>query len=224
MIILITAGPTREAIDPVRYLSNHSSGKMGYALAEAGKKAGNRVILISGPTEIDLPSGVDFIPVESAREMYEATEEWIKQADIAIFAAAVSDYRPQQIAEQKIKKTEDELILRLIKNPDILAAARSQFDFQGTLIGFAAETENVIENARKKLRKKNCDCVIANDVSRSDIGFNSSENEITFVHESEEIPLAKAEKTELAEKILAHVLQLHQARRNKEQQSIKITT
>ena len=126
MTILITAGPTREAIDPVRYLTNRSSGKMGYALAGVAAEKDQRVILISGPTGVDLevPDGVDFIPVENAAEMYEAVAYWISRADVAIFAAAVADYRPEKIADQKIKKVGEDMTLKLVKNPDILGSAR----------------------------------------------------------------------------------------------------
>lgn len=206
MHFLITAGPTREAIDPVRYLSNHSSGKMGYALAGAAAHEGHRVTLISGPTDLDVPSGVDFIPVESATEMYDACAKWITGVDIAIFAAAVADYRPAHVPSEKIKKTGDTMTLELIKNPDILASARSVFGYTGTLIGFAAETQNVIENARKKLIRKQCDFIVANDVSRSDIGFNSGDNEVTLVFQGTEKPLEKTDKYTLAIELIRQAL------------------
>lgn len=210
MTILITAGPTREAIDPVRYLTNRSSGKMGYALAEAAQKRGHRVILVSGPTIIDVPDGIDFIPAESAQDMHQAVEYWIQKADIAIFAAAVADYRPASIAGQKIKKAGDTLTLELVRTPDILASARSEFQFQGTLIGFAAETENVEENALGKLERKGCDLVIANDVSRSDIGFDSSENELTLVYRDRIVPLPKASKEHLGHQLIELIEELAQ--------------
>jgi phosphopantothenoylcysteine decarboxylase/phosphopantothenate--cysteine ligase len=202
MHFLITAGPTREAIDPVRYLSNHSSGKMGYAIAEAAAHEKHRVTLISGPSELDVPAGLDFIPVESAQDMYNATKKWIGDCDIAIFAAAVADYRPAEVHEQKIKKSEETMSLELVKNPDILASARSVFGFQGTLFGFAAETQNVIENARGKLERKQCDCIVANDVSRSDIGFNSQNNEVTLVYADYEESLEMMDKYQLAHEIV----------------------
>lgn len=202
MTILITAGPTREAIDPVRYLTNRSSGKMGYALAEAAQKKGHRVILISGPTVIDVPDGIDFIPTESAADMYQAVEYWIQKADLAIFAAAVADYQPAAIAEQKIKKTGDTMTIELVRTPDILGSARSKFGFKGTLIGFAAETENVEENALGKLERKGCDLVVANDVSRQDIGFDSSENEIILVYPDHIAPLPKASKEHLGHQLI----------------------
>ncbi len=210
MTILITAGPTVEAIDPVRYLTNRSSGKMGYALAEAAATMGHRVILVSGPTQLDVPDGVDFIPVESADDMYEAVANWIKKADIAIMAAAVADYKMAQVAEQKIKKSADQdtLTLQLVKTRDILGSARQQMNFTGTLIGFAAETEKLITNARNKLQRKNCDLIVANDVSRADIGFNADDNEIVLVSEQGEEPLAKASKEHLAHVILEKAIQL----------------
>ncbi|MGJ8726148.1 MAG: phosphopantothenoylcysteine decarboxylase domain-containing protein [Roseibacillus sp.] len=208
MTVLITAGPTREAIDPVRYLTNRSSGKMGYALAEAAQRRGHRVILISGPTVIDVPDGIDFIPIESAQDMHQAVAYWIQKSDIAIFAAAVADYQPAQIAEQKIKKTGDTMTLELVRTPDILGSARSEFNFQGTLVGFAAETENVEENALGKLERKGCDLVIANDVSRQDIGFDSSENEITLIYPDRIAPLPKASKEHLGHQLIELIEEL----------------
>lgn len=208
MNILITAGPTREAIDPVRFLTNRSSGKMGYSLAEAAAEAGHRVILISGPTNLDIPDRVDYIPVESAQDMYEAVEHWIDKTDIAIFAAAVADYRPAIVPEQKIKKTGDTMTLELVKNPDILGSARTVFNYKGTLVGFAAETENVEANARGKLERKGCDLVVANDVSRKDIGFDVNENEVLLVYPDHTEQPAKDSKHHLAHIILEQALNL----------------
>ncbi|MFC5049905.1 phosphopantothenoylcysteine decarboxylase [Rubritalea spongiae] len=203
---LITAGPTHEPLDPVRYLTNRSSGKMGYALAGAAAHEGHRVTLISGPCELDVPTGVDFIPVETAAEMYEAVKRYIGKSDIAIFAAAVADYRPAHVPDQKIKKTGDTLTIEFIKNPDILGSAREVFGYQGTLIGFAAETENVEKNARVKLQKKGCDFVVANDVSRKDIGFDSSENEVALIFAEHTEPLPKADKYQLSLDIIERAL------------------
>ena len=211
LTILITAGPTREAIDPVRFLSNKSSGKMGYALAEAATEAGHRVILISGPTQLDLPDRVDFIPVESAADMYDAVEHWIGKADIAIFAAAVADYRPVSVPEQKIKKSTDTMTLELVKNPDILGSVRSSFHFQGVLIGFAAETENLEDNARGKLERKKCDLIVANDVSRTDIGFDTYENEVLLVFPDRTEQPPKDSKHHLAHVILDKAFELQSA-------------
>lgn len=203
MQLLITAGPTREAIDPVRYLTNRSSGKMGYAIAAAGAHAGHRVILISGPTSLDVPEGVDYVPVESAEDMYEAVANFLPKMDAAVFAAAVADYTPSAPAEQKIKKSGDTLSLNLVKTKDILGSARGSMGFSGFLVGFAAETENVEVNARMKLEKKGCDLIVANDVSRSDIGFDSHENEALLVFQDRTELFAKAPKHDLAIRIVS---------------------
>ncbi len=208
MTILITAGPTREAIDPVRYLTNRSSGKMGYAMAEAAAGMGHRVILISGPTQLDVPDGVDFVPTESAADMYRAVESWISKADVAIFAAAVADYRPAHVPEHKIKKTGDTMILELIRNPDILGSTRSIFKFNGVLVGFAAETQNVEDNARDKLERKGCDFVVANDVSRNDIGFDTNDNEVMLVYADKTEPLGKHSKHHIGHLILDKTIAL----------------
>lgn len=212
MTFLITAGPTREPIDPVRYMTNRSSGKMGYALAKAAQQAGHRVILISGPTRIDVPEGVDFLPVETAEEMFRAVKIWITRATVGIFAAAVADYRMAEVPTQKIKKTGDTLTLNLVKNPDILGSAREQFGFHGTLVGFAAETENLIENARKKLTSKGCDLIVANDVSQPGVGFDSNENLVQLVYPGHEDSLPQATKEHLAVHIIEAVEDLHRAK------------
>jgi phosphopantothenoylcysteine decarboxylase/phosphopantothenate--cysteine ligase len=198
MKVLITAGPTVEPIDPVRYLTNRSSGKMGYALAAAAAKRGHSVLLISGPTSLGLPEGVDYLPVESAADMYQAVESQIGRHDIAIFAAAVADYTPAQVADQKLKKSGAEMIITLKRTKDILGSAREVMNFKGTLVGFAAETEDIIENAREKCLRKGCNLVIANDVSRKDIGFGSSENEVTLVYPDREEVLPQDSKEHLA--------------------------
>ena len=208
MTVLITAGPTREAIDPVRYLTNRSSGKMGYALAAAAASQGHRVILISGPTDLDIPDGVDYVPVESAAEMFGAVGAWIGKCSVAIFAAAVADYRPAVIAGQKIKKSGETLNLELVRTADILGSAREEFGFEGILVGFAAETEDLEANARDKLRRKGCDLVVANDVSRKDIGFDSNDNEVLLVYPEHSKPLPKDGKEHLAHHILAAALAL----------------
>ncbi|PQJ27060.1 phosphopantothenoylcysteine decarboxylase [Rubritalea profundi] len=205
---LITAGPTHEPLDPVRYLTNRSSGKMGYALAGAAAHEGHRVTLISGPCDLEVPEGVDYLPVETAAEMYEAVSRYIGKAQIAIFAAAVADYRPVNVPEQKIKKTGNTLTLELVKNPDILGSAREVFGYKGTLIGFAAETENVEDNARGKLQRKGCDFVVANDVSRQDIGFNASENEVSLVYANHTEALPKDDKYQLSLEIIKKSLEV----------------
>ncbi len=202
MTILITAGPTREPIDPVRYLSNYSSGKMGYAIAEAAARDHHRVILISGPTSLEIPSGVDYLPVETADEMAEAVSVWLGVADIAIMTAAVADYRVKDISLQKRKKDpdRDEMTLELIKNRDILAEARSVHQFPGLLVGFAAETESLIENAQAKLARKGCDLLMANDVSNS--VFGSDQNTLVAVFPDRIESLGSHSKAYLGERII----------------------
>ena len=204
MKFLITAGPTREALDPARYITNRSSGRMGYALAGAARHDGHEVILISGPTALDVPPGVDFIHVESAQEMYEAVRDMVKYADVAILCAAVADYRPVAYSEQKIKKDGERLIIELERTPDILGSMRDIFGFKGTLIGFAAETQHVEDYARGKLERKKCDFIVANDVSRSDIGFDSRENEVALVFPDHTEYLEKDTKEHIAMRIIEH--------------------
>jgi len=176
--VVITAGPTREALDPVRYLSNHSSGKMGYALAQAAVDAGANVCLISGPTNLPVPARMQFIAVTSALEMHVHAMTETRNCDIFIAAAAVADYRPATVAREKIKKGSAEtLSVELVKNPDIVSDVRKQ-NPELFIVGFAAETQSVNENAQKKLTQKKLNMVIANDVSKTDIGFNSDENEV----------------------------------------------
>jgi phosphopantothenoylcysteine synthetase/decarboxylase len=210
--ILITAGPTREAIDPVRFLSNRSSGKMGYELAAAFARVGHAVLLVSGPTALDVPGGVDFLPVETAAEMHEAVGRHIQRMDVAVFAAAVADYTPASRAPEKLKKSADTLILELVKTPDILGSARAPFGFTGTLVGFAAETGNLIANARDKLIRKGCDFIVANDVSQPGIGFDSNDNKVSLIYQDhvEDLPLAS--KHHLAHQLVHAILELHKQR------------
>jgi len=176
---LITAGPTREPIDPVRYLSNRSSGKMGYAIAEAAVEAGHEVVLISGPVDVVRPRGVAVIPVSTSDEMFAAVRQQTSGCDILVMCAAVADYKPANVSKNKIKKRGANISLELVPTQDILASLPK--DRQYLVVGFAAETENVEANAHKKLREKNCDVVVANDVSRSDSGMESDENEVTVL-------------------------------------------
>lgn len=175
LTVLVTAGPTREAIDPVRYISNHSSGKMGYALAKAAAARGARVILVSGQTALTPPCGVEFVQVDSALDMYNAVLEYYPAADVAIKAAAVADYRPARAAGQKIKKKDTQLSLELEKNVDILYELGKVKNGK-ILVGFAAETEDLVNNARDKVLKKNLDFIVANDVTRAGAGFGSDTN------------------------------------------------
>ncbi|MCX6874642.1 MAG: phosphopantothenoylcysteine decarboxylase [Verrucomicrobia bacterium] len=209
MHVLITAGPTREPLDPVRFLTNRSSGKMGYAMAHAFVHAGHSVLLISGPTDLEVPEQVDFIPVETAADMHAAVANGIGRMDIAVFAAAVADYTPACVAAQKIKKSGATLTLELIRTPDILGAARENFGFTGTLVGFAAETEQLEANARDKLLRKQCDLIIANDVSKPALGFDSDHNEVLLVYPEYNEALPATSKHALAHRLAAAILELH---------------
>jgi len=182
--VLVTAGPTREALDPVRFLSNRSSGKMGYALAEEAARRGARTILLSGPAALPDPAGVETIRVDTAEEMSRETGDRAGDTDIFIFAAAVSDYRPESASTGKIKKGEGEMTLRLVPNPDIARLTGENSRPDQILVGFAAETENLREAAAEKLRSKNLDLIIANDVSRRDVGMESEENQVMVMSRS----------------------------------------
>jgi phosphopantothenoylcysteine synthetase/decarboxylase len=207
MHFLITAGPTREPLDPVRYLTNRSSGKMGYALAQAARQAGHEVTLISGPVTLTAPEGVRLVSVETARQMFEAVQSHLSSAQVAIFAAAVADYRPAFAATQKIKKKSETLTLELERTEDILGSARSLFGFSGCLVGFAAETEKLIEHAQDKLARKGCDLVIANDVSVPGIGFDSAENAVTLcLPGGETHVLPRQSKAALAAEIIRFIV------------------
>lgn len=205
MHFLVTAGPTREPLDPVRYLSNRSSGKMGYAIAGAARRAGHAVTLVSGPVSLPAPEGVQVVSVTTGQEMLMAVQENLPGVDVAIFAAAVADYRPAVIAPEKIKKSPGNWTLELEPVTDILGSVR-EGGFQGYLVGFAAETSHLLENARGKLQRKGCNLVVANDVSQPGTGFDAPENEITLLFADGRVnSLPRAPKTELAE-ILVGVL------------------
>ncbi|MCS5587476.1 MAG: bifunctional phosphopantothenoylcysteine decarboxylase/phosphopantothenate--cysteine ligase CoaBC [Porticoccaceae bacterium] len=199
--VVITAGPTREAIDPVRYISNHSSGKMGYALAAALTEAGAKVVLISGPVLLDSPAGCELISVVSADAMLNASVAAVKDANIFISAAAVADYRAVDVADQKIKKQADNLSLELKKNPDIVSTIATD-NPQLFVVGFAAETENIETFARDKLVRKKLHAIIANDVSRQDIGFNADDNEVSWIDAQSCKHLGKKSKSQLARDIV----------------------
>jgi|TARA_B110000495_G_C23039522_1_gene622450 phosphopantothenoylcysteine decarboxylase/phosphopantothenate--cysteine ligase len=198
--VVVTAGPTREVIDPVRYITNRSSGKMGYAIASAAAAQGAAVILVSGPVNVSEPPGIDVVNVESAEEMYAATHEAIGDADIFIAAAAVADYRPTNILQQKIKKNNEGMNLELVRCPDILASVAA-LDAPPFTMGFAAETENVIEYARGKLEKKNLDMIVANRVGR-DCGFDYDDNTATALWRDGEKAFPKSSKVDLARKLI----------------------
>ena len=208
--LLVTAGPTREPIDPVRYISNRSSGKMGYGLATAALRRGAEVILVSGPTSLTPPAGATFVPVQTAEEMREAVLHHLERATIVIKAAAVADYRAKQTASTKIKGKRD-LTLELTPNADILAevAARRPSAF---IVGFAAETHDVAANAREKLERKGIDLLVANDVSQQGIGFDAEDNEVLLLDRwGGARPLPRMPKSDVADAILSHVLSLRTA-------------
>ena len=206
--VLLTAGPTQEDLDPVRFLTNRSSGRMGYAVAEAAAQRGAKVILISGPTSCETPEGVTRVDVRTAAEMLKAVEENIEGATTAIFAAAVADYRPAEAATHKMKKTGAGITLRLEPNPDILATIARKKGHR-LIVGFAAETNNVAENARKKLKEKNADLIVANDVTAEGAGFDVDTNVVTlFARDGRDLPLPKMTKCEVAHRILDEVVRL----------------
>jgi phosphopantothenoylcysteine decarboxylase/phosphopantothenate--cysteine ligase len=209
--VLLTAGPTEEAIDPVRFISNRSSGKMGYALAEAAVARGARTILVSGPVSLRAPRGVELVPVKTAAEMRAAVLAKLTDATIIVKAAAVADYTVPEPAEQKMKKTGGKLVLELAPTVDILAEV-GRLKGARTLVGFAAETENLVAEARRKLEAKNCDMVVANRVDRPGLGFGSDDNEVVLVLSSgATLDLPRASKREIAGRILDEVLKLRAA-------------
>jgi len=199
--VLITAGPTREAIDPVRYISNHSSGKMGFALAQAAIDAGAQVMLIAGPVALETPKHATRIDVESAQQMYDAVMERAHDCDIFIAAAAVADYRPTVVAANKIKKQHDEMTLTLVRNPDIVSAV-AQLQPKPFTVGFAAETHDVDDYARDKLERKNLDLIIANNVAQPGIGFNSDNNAVTALWRDGELQIGERSKTLIARELI----------------------
>ena len=204
--IVITAGPTREAIDPVRYISNHSSGKMGFALAQAAMDAGASVTLITGPVSLQTPERVTRIDVNSAAEMHQAVIETLPVCDIFIGSAAVADYRPTSIAHQKIKKSTATMTIELIRNPDIIADV-SNHPQRPFTIGFAAETQDVESYARGKLEKKKLDLIIANDVSNTAIGFNSDDNAVSVIWNDGEVSLPMTSKQQLGRRLIEEISQ-----------------
>ena len=199
--VVVTAGPTREAIDPVRYISNHSSGKMGYALARAAAEAGALTTLVSGPVALPTPEHVNRIGVESARDMLASCQALIGNCDIFIACAAVADYRPAETQADKIKKTREQVTLQLIRNPDIVSAVAATANGPFT-VGFAAETKQVLGYARDKMQRKGLDMIIANDVSDTAIGFNSDDNEVTVLWPGGECALSRAGKDAIARGIV----------------------
>lgn len=204
--VLVTAGPTQESIDPVRFLTNHSSGKMGYALAKAAAYRGAEVKLISGPTELEVPLNTKNINVQTAAEMKKEVFKEFNWSDITIMAAAVADYKPKIIKKQKIKKTTDNLSLELERTADILFGLGKKKRKDQLLIGFAAETENLIKNAQKKLNKKQADYIVANDISNKNIAFGSDENRVSIISEKGISNLPLLDKGKLAHEIFDYII------------------
>jgi len=213
--LLVTAGPTCEDIDPVRYITNRSSGKMGYAVAEAGARRGAKVTLISGPTALAAPEGVERVDVRTAEEMLVAARKHFPSCSLAVFAAAVADYRPAEPASSKIKRSKEALTIRLEPNTDILATLAKEKG-ERIIVGFAAETDRVAENARKKLAQKNADLIVANDVTAEGAGFDHDTNIVTlFSRDGRDLPLPRMSKAEVAERILDEAVRLRGVLRSK---------
>lgn len=211
--VLVTAGPTQEPIDPVRFITNHSTGKMGYAIAAVCMRRGAEVTLVSGPTAVQKPEFVNIVPVTTAREMFEEVTSRADEQDIIIKAAAVADYRPKNVSSEKVKKTDGELSMEMERTDDILAYLGSHRRPGQFLCGFSMETENVLENSRKKLKKKNLDMIAANSLKVEGAGFGGDTNVITIITEDEEVSLELMSKEEAASKILDQIL----ARRTKKE-------
>ncbi|WP_027088720.1 bifunctional phosphopantothenoylcysteine decarboxylase/phosphopantothenate--cysteine ligase CoaBC [Thomasclavelia saccharogumia] len=207
--VLVTAGPTQEALDPVRYITNHSSGKMGYALAKRAFELGAKVTLITGPTGLDFPYGIKTIEIQTAKEMFMAVKEHYQKQDFIIKAAAVGDYRVKEIAKDKIKKKEETLTLELIKNDDILAFLGEHKTNQ-IICGFAMETQNLIENARKKLIHKNCDLLVANNLKEPGAGFKNDTNKVTFLTAENTQEIELMSKNNLSDLILKKLIEIQE--------------
>jgi phosphopantothenoylcysteine decarboxylase/phosphopantothenate--cysteine ligase len=210
--VLITAGPTREKIDPVRYLTNRSSGRMGYALAESAARRGARVLLVSGPTALTTPGAAEVTRVESTEQMRDAVLHLLPKSSIVIKTAAVADYRPKSAAGQKIKR-KGPMTLELEATPDILTELSSRKTAQ-IIVGFAAETENVLENARQKLLSKNLDAIVVNDVSREGVGFDSDRNAVTIITRDDVVEVPETSKWEVAQRVLDQIVKLRQQRKS----------
>ena len=203
--VLVTAGPTREMIDPVRFLSNRSTGRMGYAIAEAAARRGARVVLVSGPVELPAPAGVELIPVVSTQDMFKAVTENARTADIVIQAAAPADFTPERVASQKIKKTGEDMAVHLVATPDIARTLGENKRPGQILVAFAAETENALENARGKRVRKNADLIVVNDVTKPGAGFAGDTNIVTVITASSETEYPVMSKRDVAEAILEQV-------------------
>jgi phosphopantothenoylcysteine decarboxylase / phosphopantothenate---cysteine ligase len=218
---LVTAGPTREPIDPVRYISNRSSGKMGYAIVEAALNAGQDVILISGPVNLDPPARAQFVSIVTSDEMYEAVHRYAYKCNVLVMCAAVADYKPRKVSTTKIKKKSEQLTLDLVPTRDILASL-PQKNRQFLVVGFAAETNDVEENAHKKLRAKHCDIIVANDVSGPNSGMESDANQVTiFFRTGKKESIARAPKEIIARKLVEKILKC--ARKTFDKKNVMIT-
>jgi phosphopantothenoylcysteine decarboxylase/phosphopantothenate--cysteine ligase len=199
---VVTAGPTREPIDPVRYISNRSSGKMGYAIAEAALEAGYDVDLISGPVQVEPPRGAKLVPISTSDEMFDAVHQYVRDCDVLVMCAAVADYKPAKVSANKIKKRSENQSLDLVPTRDVLASLPTK-GRQFLVIGFAAETNDVEENAWKKLRAKNCDAIVANDVSAAHSAMERDENEVTILFRNgEKKKLSRASKKIIARELV----------------------
>ena len=210
--VLISAGPTQEAMDPVRFISNHSSGKQGYAIAQAAKAMGANVILVSGPVQLEKIEGIQTIDVTSALDMFEAIKQNANKADYIIMAAAVSDYRPENIAEHKIKKSDDTIEITFVKSPDILAYLGQRKTKKQIICGFAMETQDLDKNAKEKLEKKNCDMLIANNLFVSGAGFQTDTNIVSLLTKDSIEHLPKLSKEELGQKILETMMKIEEGK------------
>lgn len=204
--VLVTAGPTVESIDPVRYISNHSSGRMGYAIAKAAMLRGAEVTLVSGPTSLEPPMFVNTVNIRSAADMYEAVMERRDEQDIIIKAAAVADYTPAEVSDEKVKKKDDEMRIPLTRTKDILKALGENRKDGQFLCGFSMETQNMLENSRAKLKKKNIDMIVANNLKEEGAGFKTDTNVVTLITEKEELPLPLMSKDEVADHLLDFIL------------------
>ena len=213
--VLVTAGPTQEAIDPVRYITNHSTGKMGYAIAKMAARRGAEVTLVSGQTALEAQQFFDTIYVRSARDMFEVVTGRAAEQDIIIKAAAVADYRPKHVSDQKMKKKDGDLVIELERTDDILASLGENRRPGQFLCGFAMETENLLENSRKKLKKKHLDMIVANSLRTEGAGFGGDTNVVTMITESEEISLGKMSKEETASHILDQIMKIRQSTENR---------
>lgn len=208
--LVLTSGPTKEALDPVRFISNHSSGKMGNALASAALRLGAMVTMITGPGHLPVPPGVKQVPVTSALDMHQAAMSHLPDCDWFIGCAAVADYRPAQVSKEKIKKTNaDEMTITLVKNPDIIASVAQAAQRPELVVGFAAESQDVLQYGQDKLQRKQLDCIVCNDISQADIGMNADSNAVTVISKNKQTSFSKASKTDIGRQIIDYLVENH---------------